>query len=158
MRFFPALSDREAATSRTSPVCAFVSCSLPLQVRNTLRRLLLRWQASPDSLQDLLFVTGTGGGAAVSRPDGTDALLLPATSSQDGDDATLASIASVPTERTGWRTHRYSNRSFSLGNMLLDALQTEYTPPLRAKVVENMAGCVVVRRDDLEAWAAAQEA
>lgn len=56
----------------------------------------------------------------------------------------------------GWRTQRYSDRSFSLGQLIAEDLRKSYNPPLRAETVAFMAGCLVVRAQDLEAWAAAQ--
>lgn len=57
----------------------------------------------------------------------------------------------------GWREERYSDGSFSLGQLLIEALRTEYEPALRARAMPSMAGCLVVSGKDLEEWAQAQK-
>lgn len=60
-------------------------------------------------------------------------------------------------DRGGWRVARYSDRTFSLGKLLVEHLRTAFKPPLRAAPGEFMAGCLVVKAENLEKWAAAQE-
>ncbi|CAB1101619.1 unnamed protein product [Ectocarpus sp. CCAP 1310/34] len=59
--------------------------------------------------------------------------------------------------RGGWRVARFSDRSFGLGRVLVEHLRTAFDPPLKAQPRESVAGCLVVKVEDLETWAAAQE-
>ncbi|CBN76149.1 conserved unknown protein [Ectocarpus siliculosus] len=59
--------------------------------------------------------------------------------------------------RGGWRVARFSDRSFGLGRVLVEHLRTAFNPPLKAQPREFVAGCLVVKVEDLETWAAAQE-
>ncbi|CAM9381903.1 unnamed protein product, partial [Hapterophycus canaliculatus] len=61
-----------------------------------------------------------------------------------------------PGGRGGWRVARYSDRSFGLGKVLVEHLRTAFEPPLRAQQGEFVAGCLVVKAEDLEVWAVAQ--
>lgn len=134
------------------------------KVRATLQRILGVWRKSncdPDSLRDLVFVTGTGNIARISPP------VVHAVYSDDyentareGHGIVRASRQSLASEGEGkgegWRAQRYSDRSFSLGKMLAEDLRTAYSPPLQARAQSWMAGCLVVGAQDLAEWASAQ--
>lgn len=129
------------------------------QVRHTLQHLVQRQQVSPISLQDMVFITGKGGGVAGSggRPDSQKGVVAAGFSaSAEGG----AAVGTEPTvEPKGWRAaQRHADRSFNLRKQLMDALRTDYDPPLRAEAAKNMPGCVVIPRESLQAWAGVQEA
>ena len=154
------------------------------KVRATLQRILATWKESSTAeggesagagpLEDLVFVTGTGSGtvppsapaaAAAAPPWDEGDIIIDVT---DADESSTGSSSTTSTSvetataaglagRGGWRVARYSDRSFSLGNLLVDHLRTAFDPPLRAEPGEFVAGCLVVKAKDLEAWAAAQE-
>ncbi|CAM9211127.1 unnamed protein product [Scytosiphon promiscuus] len=135
-------------------------------------------------LEDLVFVTGMGSVTKPSPPpapaavswaggkinegvaesdlgdkevviDITDANDVPTTTSTAANEqATAAAVAKDPGGRGGWRVARYSDRSFGLGKVLVEHLRTAFEPPLRAQQGEFVAGCLVVKAADLEAWAA----
>ncbi|CAN0044183.1 unnamed protein product [Ectocarpus sp. 4 AP-2014] len=190
-------SDFEVDVSHLPPAIAKV------KVRGTLQRILDVWRessgnaqgggATSSSLEDLVFVTGTG---SVTKPSPAPDTAAPWAgdiidddgSAGDGDiviDVTVAddtpttstgsaraeptatSSASVETKGTaasgaaagrgGWRVARFSDRSFGLGRVLVEYLRMAFDPPLKAQPREFVAGCLVVKVEDLETWAAAQE-
>lgn len=132
-------------------------------------------------LQDLVFVTGMGSVAKPSPPPDPPAVswtgdeinddisesgsevVIDVTTTDDIStissttaDEGAGSVAKDPGGRGGWREARYSDRSFGLGKVLVEHLRTAFDPPLRAQQGEFVAGCLVVKAEDLEAWAAAQ--
>lgn len=155
--YMPGIYSREAYTCPPSPPSPPPSLPLPHllplgQVRSTLQKLLTAWTNNDNAsgpLQDLVLVTGTG---SVAKPAPPTTPRLGDVDNRgnenvDGDSAT---------ESVGWRAQRYSVRSFSLRELLAEELRTAYDPPLRASSTTFMAGCLVVKGEDLETWAKAQ--
>lgn len=171
------------AIANRSPTAAtpLVVGRFPPKVRATLQRILGIWKqrgtpeggnssAAGGPLEDLVFVTGTGSGTApptapaAAAPWDEGDIIIDVTDADEISTTTSSSSTSVetatatgPAGRGGWRVARYSDRSFSLGNLLVDHLRTAFDPPLRAEPGEFVAGCLVVKAADLEAWAAAQK-
>lgn len=104
-----------------------------------------------------MLVTGTGGVSRAAAPTTTPRLGDVDNSSHGNRNVDGGASDSVAAEEVvGWRAQRYSGRSFSLRELLAEELRTAYDPPLRASSTSLMAGCLVVKGEDLEAWAKAQ--
>jgi hypothetical protein len=118
-----------------------------VKVRAVLRRMVQRY--------------GTAAAAATSTAATTAATTTDATTSDSSNEEPLAElqelmfVCGTGVQRS---VHGVSTRKFDLRSYLREALRTNYRPPLIPFAPPMQQGCLVISKDQLEAWIAAQSA